>query len=338
MRRKVIVRTALLLPLPLALLARYIAAHNSEAVERLFSTGIYPRVAEPVSRIMGLCPVPVVELLLIAWIVFTLYSLLRRRFFRVIAVMGLLAALVVGGWGLNYFRLPLEDTLGLTVRDAEKSELISLCDALVEDANAWHSDMPRDTVLSKVPEAMNAAAQAWPVGEGRFAPPKQALSSPLLSRLMIQGIISPFTAEALVNGEIPAVSLPYVGCHEAAHIRGFAREEDANLIAYLACTASDIPFFRYSGAVGALLPVFNALREADMDEYRTCRSRLSPEVEADLSEYSAFWAQYEKAKAAQVGTRVNDTYLQAISGGEQSVRSYGYVVDLLLALHREGKL
>jgi hypothetical protein len=326
-----------LLPLPMALLLRLLAEANPAATERLFSRGVYPFVAAPFSRLTGLLPVPVVEIALVIFITFIFFSLFRRRFFRALVALGLAGAVFLGGWSLNYFRLPLSQTLGLTLAPSQPEELAALCEALVQEANERHCEAPEGDLFAPVEAALNAAAQSWPIPAGDWGAPKIALASPLLSRLMTAGITSPFTAEALVTGGAPAHSLPYVACHEAAHVRGFAREEDANFIAYLACEASDTPFYRYSGTLGVLRYCLNALSGADADAHAACLAQLSEGVRQDFAEYAAYWGQYQRGAAAQVGQQVNDAYLQAVASGDQSARSYGRVVDLLLALHRESR-
>lgn len=325
-----------LLPLPIALLVRFIFQQSPETAERVFSTGIYPALAAPISRLMALCPIPIIELLAVLFILFILISLFKKKFFRVTAACGMVAALFFGGWGLAYLRLPLEQTLGLSVQPSAVAELAALCETLSQDANAYHADPPGD-ILALVPAALDQAAATWPIPAGRFAAPKYALTSPLLSRFLIEGITSPFTLEALVTRGIPALSLPYVACHEAAHVRGFAREEDANLIAYLACMASDDVYFRYSGSVSALTHCLSALRGADPEAYQACYAALSGEVRADLAAHSAYWAAFRQSRAAEVAASVNNAYLGAVSAGDQSTRSYGRVVDLLLALQTKGR-
>lgn len=327
-------RIIALLPLPIALLLRWFASGHHNWVEQYFSNGIYPKLAAIISRIMAICPVPVIEIAAVLFFICMLYLLFKKRFFRILSLCCLMAALFLGGWSLNYYRLPLEETLSLTVRPSTSDELAALCESLVDDANARHT-MPTANALSFVSAALDAAAKSWPIPKGGFANPKTALCSPLLSRLLTEGITSPFTAEALVNGSIPAISLPYVACHEAAHVRGFAREEDANLIAYLACEASDDPYFRYSGAVSALMSCLNALSTVDYEAYLDCRARISQPVIDDINAHAAYWAAYRETKTAEVSYIVNDTYLQTFSAGDQSARSYGRVVDLLLALERE---
>ena len=54
-----------------------------------------------------------------------------------------------------------------------------------------------------------------------------------------------------------------------------------------------------------------------------------PLVAADMAAYSEHWKQYE-GKVAEVSESVNNTYL-VIQGAPDGVRSYGRVVDLMLA-------
>lgn len=334
MKKKTILRICALLPFPAALGMRLYARHHAGAVERLFAEGPYPAIAAAISRLTALCPMPVVELALPALLTFMIHSLRRRRVFRVATVWLLCAAVFVGGWGLSYLRVPLEETLGLPVRASSAGELAALCEALVADVNAYHS-APDGDILAAAPAALDMAVRDWPIPSGGFAAPKYALSSPILSRLLIEGIVSPFTLEGLVNRRIPDVSKPFAACHEAAHVRGFGREEDASLVAYLACMASEEPFFRYSGAFTALLYALSALRDADSTAYDACRAMINRDVWTDIAAHAAFWDAYEDTGPAEISTAVNDVYLQAVSGGAESMRSYGRLVDLLLALHRK---
>ena len=53
----------------------------------------------------------------------------------------------------------------------------------------------------------------------------------------------------------------------------------------------------------------------------------------DLQADSAFWLQYD-GKAAEVSQTVNNTYLK-LNSQDDGVKSYGRMVDLLLAYRRE---
>ena len=152
----------------------------------------------------------------------------------------------------------------------------------------------------------------------------------------ISGIYWPFTAEPHVNGLLTAMELPFAACHEVAHERGFAREDEANYIAYVACQSADDPDFRYSGTLCAYGHVARALRRVDAAAATRARDALDERVLRDLAALRAFW----KPPTTRTGQlvlqgsiRLNDAYLKAQAQSD-GVRSYGRMVDLLLAAHR----
>lgn len=326
-----------LMPLPLAIVCRLLASNQPEWIEKNYVSVVYQAIAAPVSSFFAILHFPIIEILVIIFSLFLIYLLFAKKFFVALSLCLLVPAIFIGGWGLTYFRLPLEQTLLLDVRDSSVEELSALSEKLTRDANAMYTE-PSGNLLSPANNALNSAAKSYPIPVGSFGEPKFALSSPLMSKFLIEGITSPFTLEALVNRGIPTASIPFVACHEAAHIRGFAREEDANIIAYLACEASDDPYYRYSGAVSALLYTLRALHSADAEAYVAVHEMISPQVRADIDSYNAYWAPYHQTKAAEVGTRINDAYLQTMASGDQSTRSYGRIVDLLLALSRKEEM
>ena len=322
-----------LIPLPLAFALRAFAANHPDWMERHFASGIYPAVAEFISHVSNVFPFPLIEICLVFAVFFMVLLLIQKKFFLVFTSLCLCAALILGGWSLNYFRLPLEKTLGLTVRASSVSELISLSEKLAEDANIRYVRIVENN-LEEANNALNAASNQYPIPYGTYGTPKIALASPVLSKFLVEGITSPLTLEALVNGDIPKASIPFVACHEAAHVRGFAREEDANLIAFLACESSGNAMYRYSGSLNALMYTLSALGSADAEAYQRIYATISPDVRADFAADAAFWEPFREKTAAKVGTQVNEAYLQTIAAGDQSVRSYGRLVDLLLALNR----
>ncbi|MDT9120845.1 DUF3810 family protein, partial [Escherichia coli] len=56
----------------------------------------------------------------------------------------------------------------------------------------------------------------------------------------------PYSGEGQVNTTIPRFLEPYVTTHEIAHQLGYAKENEANFVAFLVCRAYDNSAFRYS--------------------------------------------------------------------------------------------
>jgi hypothetical protein len=161
---------------------------------------------------------------------------------------------------------------------------------------------------------------------------KPVLLSPVMSYLGIGGIYAPFTGEANVNATLPDWDRPFTVCHELAHQSGFAREDEANFLAYLACRSHPDRDFQYSGTFQAALYVLGALAAADRPAYDAARAALPAPLQRDLAALAA-WRQRYKSRLSGVQDRVNDTYLRS-QGQREGVRSYGRMVDLLLAERR----
>src|SRR5262249_5696502 len=156
------------------------------------------------------------------------------------------------------------------------------CAVLVEAANRAREGLAEDadgvarvaggraSVLARAPEGFAEMGRVQPALAGPSAPGKPVLVSAMLSYLGISGIYCPFTGEPNVNMTLPEPDVPFAASHELAHAHGFAREDEANYIAYLACTHHPDADFRYSGYFGASIYAMNALGRAD----RAAHARL----------------------------------------------------------------
>lgn len=178
-------------------------------------------------------------------------------------------------------------------------------------------------------QAMSELAEDYPYMEGYYPHPKPVCVSEILSYQGLSGVYSPFTIEANYNADMADYYIPFTLCHELSHLRGFMQEEEANFIAFLACTESGNRDFQYSGYLLGWTYGMNALRRSSAEDWQEIRAELDEAVEADLRENSRFWDYYDGA-VAEVVDKVNDTYLKA-NGQSAGVQSYGRIVDLLIA-------
>ena len=175
----------------------------------------------------------------------------------------------------------------------------------------------------------------YDVLKGNYGAPKSILLSTPMCYTGITGFYFPFTNEANVNMAEPIPFLPFTTAHEMAHQRGFAKEDEANYIAYIACINHPDVNFQYSGTFAALSYSFNALAKVDMEKYRELISMCSTGVISDIKYNQEFWQDYS-GTIEKVGDKVNDTYLKS-QNQQSGTNSYGEMVDLLLAGFREIK-
>lgn len=350
----------LLLLLPAAFLLDFAARQSADFAE-WYAVTIYPVYAQFFSAITGVFPFSVGEFCLIALVLFILaylihgvYKLIRHKegrfvyFVRFLSVPVLIATciafLCVTNYGTNHRRYSFAAVSGLTVRESSAKELYDVCAYLINEANTLRENLPEDEngvfqlsndVFLDADEAKSSFNSLHDTYSTLYTngKPKPVLFSEVMSYLDISGIYCPFTFEANVNVHMNDVLIPVTMCHELSHLSGYMREDEANFIAFLACLQSDDPEFRYSGVYLASVHAMNALLTVDSDLWNQADALKSDALRRDIRSNNAYWKQYE-TPVSEVSDRVNDAYLKA-NGQENGLRSYGRMVDLLLAYYRD---
>ena len=325
------------------------------------------------SRITGLFPFAVIEVLLVAYTGWRIADLARgvvalvhrRRRLRNAAAgfalvtlrdAGIVVALFYALWGLGYARAPLETRQAWPEPAAGPVDdrLAELAAALVDATNVAYvrlhgsDDTGEPTRVTDVAAADRAAEEGWLRAAGILgvrAPAawprpaaKRLVLSPVLHRLGLAGFYSPFTGEANLNADVPAAYYPHVLAHEKAHQRGFHPEDEANFLGWLAGASSTDPLARYSASLFAQRQMLFALLHTDPDLAGTLIARRHPGVQRDVDDLRAYWER-GRGRATDIARRMNDAYLRSnrVEGG---IESYGRSVGLLLrwADAREGTL
>lgn len=354
--------------LPAGLGLQLLARRFPGETERWFARGLFPSIRDGLARLSGLVPVSVAELSLVGLLALGATLSWRRgrdlvdgrRSCRNVCARSISGALATGGvlyvgfvlsWGLNYARLTFAELAELDVRPATVEELRAATGELVTRVNELRERVEededgvfrliggKDGVLGRLEGVFRRAGRDHEALAGPAPLARLALLSPVLTLGGLTGVYSPFTAEAHVNGDIPDASLPFVLCHEAAHQRGFAREEEANFIAYRVCVSSSEPDFRYAGALAATQYGLGALQSVDGKAASELAGSLSDGVQRDRAAIRDFWATKRPQLARSVSRVVwntNDLFLKS-QGQAAGAMSYGEVVDLLIAEWRVGR-
>ena len=349
----------LLLPAGLAL--QFAASWVPDLVERAFSRSLYPRFGGALGCLTATLPFSLAEVLVasaIAWLGWSgarsLRRLLRREaqpratLVRAWTIAGAAYGFFLLVWGLNYQRQPFAVSAGWNAAPPRTEELAALAEELVDETDRLRDGLAEDeagvvrlpdariATLARVDEGFAEAARLHPFLSGgrviRCARPKPVLASTILSWLGISGLYFPFTGEPNVNTTLPDPELPFAAAHEVAHLRGFAREDEASFVGVLACRLHPDQTFRYSGTFVASLHALAALRMADRAAAKRIAATRSAAVTRDVEALRAWSARY-RGPAQKLAEGVNDAYLRS-QGQRDGVRSYGRLVDLLVAERR----
>lgn len=240
-------------------------------------------------------------------------------------------------WGLNHAREPLAARLQLRTGQAAPGELAELAgelgNMLARELAALEGPLQRHDFSALAVDAWASALQEQP-DLGWCTTP--LVRAPMVSRALtasgISGVFGPHTQECHVAAGLPAVDRAFVACHEIAHAQGWAREDEANFLAWRVTSRASARALRVSGLALALVHVHEALRRADPALQRECALALEPAVVALMGDRTSFWRGARMESAGRVATAVNDVYLR--SQGHEGVASYGRMVDLLVAERR----
>ncbi len=349
--------------MPLALLAaalalQALASRNPPLVERYYSRKLFPTIIHALSLINGIVAFSIGEVMiygLAAALVGTLIYqareiyLRRKRIARLLRFDLLVLMWMTGSammlflliWGLNYQREPLGGKLGLAGRNATDEQLKMISEIIVNEVNSNYGDSHAGGAADGSPlsraqvyELIESAYQHEPLlggaGSGCYGPPKPIYFSGLLSRLGLSGFYMPFSGEPNFNAAQPDFDLPYAIAHEKAHQRGFAREDEAEFIAFLVCINSTHPYLRYSGYLNAL-KVIRTFGGLDAEFYKSLATRMGEGPRNDLRARAAFWARNE-GPARAVAHKINNSYLKA-NGIGSGTQSYGEDTALIVGYY-----
>ena len=295
----------------------------------------------------GWIPFPLWEVLLVGLVlsvpVGLIVSIRKRRVLgwltALLEGLCLLVFLFVGLWGLNHFAPPLNEQLGLEVRPYTESELKKAARYYAQQASSEARLVERDgngdVILPDFSE-LNTLAVAGYEALGaecpRLADPvdhaKPLLVSEAFAYMGTTGVFVCLTGEPSVSTAASTLEQPFTVCHELGHSLAVAGEDEANYCAWRACRASDSPLLRYSGSYNAFIYCYNALYEVNKTAARSLWELCSEELIHDCDAAVEHNRKYE-GPVQNTAQSVNNGYLKAFD--EEGVRSYGLVVDYLIA-------
>lgn len=364
-------RSWLLVLFPITLLILFIVRNSTYVAEYVFARGLYKIISQGVSLITGIVPfsimelmvilIPIVSVVCIISMIVRLWKSARRkdgRFRYLLALYGVnigclisivfFLFMILGG--VNYYRYSFSYSSGLEVRKSSVEELYDVVDYLAKEASSVRTELHKlgiedengvinftNSELKELGNILNSefidASLEYPVFSGHYGKFKPVFFSKFMSRMEITGIYWPFTAEANVNVHASEYSVPATIAHEMAHQRGFMREDEANFIAYLICKRSNNLSLKYSGIMLALSYASGQLYKYDSELYYKVIDNYDEGMLADLRDEYYYWKQFEDTVISTISNNMNDSYLKA-NNQSDGVKSYGRMVDLLLASYR----
>ena len=321
-------------------------------VENVYSTGVYPHLAACVKSLTRWSPVPLLDVLLVttaaglpAWWIRKIRAAGAGRkwlaagqaaFGTLTLAAGLVCAFELL-WGLNYQRLPLTAKLDWDSKRATQQAALVLSWSAIEHLNAEVGAARGQPMPA--PERWRAALErsfqqvVRELGHGPSfsgVAPRTSILNPLLGAEGVDGFMSPFGYEVILEDSVLPFETPFLLAHEWSYVAGFADESEANFIGILACLRSDIPAVRYSGWLNLYfyLPKRSPNAAEEWPE-------LSPRVVSDINEIQARVRKRYKPAVANAQARIYDRFLKA-NRVPSGIGSYSLVTRLILGTRFEG--
>jgi len=336
------------------LLMRWITQYP-QAIEQYYSNGIYPVISSLFRILLGWIPFSIGDLLLFYFVFYALrflYRLFKTRFKRfghklvgIIALFSVIYFCFYLFWGLNYYREPLSKNLGYETSKYSTEELRTLSEYFIDQLNAIQVQITQsDTVKIENPysqremykmarKGYDSLAQSYPQFTYKYGTAKSSLMSLVQTYNQTSGYINPLTGEAHVNWRIPKSSYPTTICHEMSHQIGFAAENEANFIGFLAAVYNEDPYFQYAAYRMATRYTIFELYQRDRDQYKEVFQRINKGIVKDFKASSDFWDQYENPFEPLIKRGYN-AYLKS-NNQDKGIQSYNYVVDLFINYYKD---
>ena len=216
-----------------------------------------------------------------------------------------------------------------------QSELNSLADSgkiLYDESDFSHYEGNWQDLNRELQKAYAAASEKYDFIHTFPSTLKPIASSPVLTYTHIAGAYTFFSGEVNINYMFPDYVRIYSSAHEMAHQRGFAREDEANFIAFLVCMESDHPYLRYSALLNCYEYVLSALSGSGDEILNAQWVTLSQSVKLEMVAYNDFFEKYDRNPAATAVNAVSQVVQSAAGAADHS---YGMVVDLMVGYYRD---
>ncbi len=349
-KRKVIIALSIVPAILLVKLLTYFPYF----VEAYYSEGLYIWISKLSRYAFGWIPFSVgdifytiASILIIRWLVLSRKRIINDTLNWTLEVLATMTFVYIAFhifWGLNYYRLPLHEKLELDYTYSTE-ELIETTKKLIEQTNTIHLQITGDdSIKVSVPYSKTALISISNSGfknlnqidaslDFRPQSSKRSLYSVPLTYMGFSGYLNPFTNEAQIDGIIPLYQYPFTVCHEQAHQLGYAAENEANFISFLATSLSEDKYVQYSGYAASLRYCLNELFRRDEEMFKSLRDNVHKGVLKNYKESFDFWENY-KNPLEPLFKNFYSNFLK-VNNQDKGIESYSYVVALIVNYYEQ---
>lgn len=337
------------------MLVIFILKRNPVWVEEFYSHGIYIYISSFLRKILGYFPFSIGDVfyaflivLFIAWLrkrITTRFKNPRKWMVATFASISVLFLFFHLNWGLNYYRLPLHQSLKIEANYNTES-LLKYTQYLVEKSNELHRRLAEnDSITVNFPfdkkdvfqlsvEGYHHIQQQYPELTYQNISVKPSLFRYFLTIMGFNGYLNPITNEAQINTKIPLFKLPTTTSHEIGHQLGFAKENEANYMACLVTMSHPNDYMKYAGYTFALSYCLGEVSKRDVCLSEDLYASINLGIIKEYQQIHQFWSEHENPLEPFFKLFYGQ-YLKA-NNQPQGLQSYNYVVALLVNKNLKG--
>lgn len=335
---------------------------NSSLVETNYSLGFYPYWGLFLRLLFGWLPFSVGDILyglFGCWLLWKFIRMIRaiikrsvnkKRFLRglkdIVLLVGVLYVVFNLSWGINYNRQGIFRQLNLTDDTLNYDQLKQITLLLTDKLNITkkylednHISYPTNNELfKKINAAYQKAATTLSFLQYKPSSIKSSLWGWIGNYTGFTGYYNPFTGEAQLNTTVPKFMQPFVACHEVGHQVGYAKENEASSVGYLAALYSGDSLLLYS----TYFDLYNyASRELLFQSYihkdtsisKQYTALLIPGVIADIGEMQSFFQRHRNPIEPYI-RKGYGFYLKS-NMQPKGINSYDDVTGFLVAYYKK---
>ena len=319
-----------------------ILSKNPQIVESYYSVKFYPYISKFLRSIFDNFTFSIGDILYIFTLTTIVFKVFKNRKMKIKKViidgLGILSVLYFIFhlfWGLNYYRTPLTQKLNLKTNYSTE-DLIKTTKEIILLTNKVHFDITNDTekvvslklnfedLKKEINIGYKNISKKYPFLKYYPSNQKKSLFSTPISYMGFSGYFNPFTNETQLNWHTPKNSQPITQAHEQAHQLGFAAENEANFIAFLATNENNNIFIKYSALTFALKHCLNDLFIKDLDSFNYLKSSVNYGVLKDFENRQKKW-NYFKNPLEPLFKKIYSKFLN-FNNQKLGIKSYSYVV------------
>lgn len=280
---------------------------SADALERLYSRGLFLGVRWVIDTFLGWLPIPIIYLFLLILILLigqqswnwyrstaSWRSKAAQAGMSILAFLGGAIFFFLVFWGFNYGRIPVETQLGLEPKPLNledlKEELRLETQAIINlrrqipgiTDSAFTSDLLPANLEAELRSDLVTRLQYH-----NFPTPGRVRALLLFPkgiflRFSSAGLYFPWTGQGHVDAGLHPLQIPSVMAHEMAHGYGFGDEGTCSFWAYLACIHSEHAAIAYAAHLDYWRDLAASYLRYEPEAYRKFREELPIGIQADL--------------------------------------------------------